>query len=295
MNKEPQLFWLASYPKSGNTWTRVFIANLLNENASPVDINDFNTGAIASGRAWVQEAFDFDIDELSHGEVERLRPYAYQWFSQQAEAYEYHKTHDACSYTDEANTQPMFPVEATAGALVIIRNPLDVAVSLAHHNHSTIDETIAKMNNPSSKLCGREDRLYNQLRQWLWTWSQFNHSWMQAPIPKLVVRYEDMKQNPFETFTKIATFLKLPNDADNVARAIEQCKIENLQQQEKQNPFKERSAKAKTFFRKGIVGDWQNKLSAEQVQSLVAAHQPLMEELGYLDHQPQKKTFDHEK
>lgn len=295
MNKEPKLFWLASYPKSGNTWTRAFIANLLNEDTDPVDINDFNTGAIASGRSWVQEAFDFDIDELSHDEVDRLRPYAYQWLSEQAEAYEYHKTHDAYSYLDEAKTQPMFPVEASAGALVIIRNPLDVTVSFAHHNHSSIDQAIAKMNKPSSTFCGREDRLHNQLRQWLWTWSQFNQSWMQAPIPKMVVRYEDMKQNPFETFTQIATFLKLPNDADNVTRAIEQCKIENLQQQEKQNPFKERPAKAKTFFRKGIVGDWQNKLSAEQVQAVIQAHRPLMEELGYLDRPSQEETFEHEK
>jgi len=283
MNKHPKLFWLASYPKSGNTWTRAFIANLLNEEADPVDINELNTGAIASGRSWVQEAFDFDIDELTHDEVDRLRPHAYQWLSEQAEDYQYHKTHDAFSYLDEDNTRPLFPPSATAGALIIIRNPLDVAVSFAHHNPSTIDEAIAKMNDPTSTFAGRNDRLHNQLRQWLWTWSQFNQSWMQAPIPKMVVRYEDMKQAPFDTFTKIATFLKLPNDSDNVARAIEQCQIENLQEQEKSKPFKERSAKAKSFFRKGVVGDWQNKLTEEQVKTVIDAHRPLMEELGYLD------------
>src|SRR6056300_989710 len=140
MTNSAKLFWLASYPKSGNTWTRAFIANLLNEDPDPVDINELNTGAIASGREWVQAAFDFDIDELTHDEVDQLRPHAYRWLSDRAANYEYHKTHDAFSYVDEEGRLPLFPPEATAGALVIVRNPLDVAVSFAHHNASTIDK-----------------------------------------------------------------------------------------------------------------------------------------------------------
>lgn len=283
MSSEPKLFWLASYPKSGNTWTRAFIANLLNEDPDPVDINELNTGAIASGREWVQAAFDFDIDELTHDEVDQLRPHAYRWLSDRAANYEYHKTHDAFSYVDEEGRLPLFPPEATAGALVIVRNPLDVAVSFAHHNASTIEKTIARLNNPKSTFCGGTDRLHNQLRQWLWTWSQFNESWMQAPVPKLVVRYEDMKRDSLNTFTKIASFLRLPADPSNVSRAIEECKIERLQEQERNAPFKERAAKAKSFFRKGVVGDWRNVLSQAQAGKIITEHKDLMQELGYLD------------
>lgn len=251
MKNKPQLFWLASYPKSGNTWTRAFIANLLNEEFDPVDINAFNTGAIASGRSWVQQAFDFDINELSHDEIDKLRPYAYQWLSDQAEAFEYHKTHDAYSFIDVDKTQPLFPIDATAGALVIVRNPLDVAISFAHHSHCSIDQSIENMCNSDFAFCGKSNRLYNQLRQWLWTWSSFNKSWMNAPINKCVVRYEDMKQSPLDTFTKIATFLNLSDNKKRVEAAVEKCKIENLQYQENKNTFQRALSKSQALFPQG--------------------------------------------
>ena len=283
MKNAPRLFWLASYPKSGNTWTRAFIANLLNEDQAPVDINTFNTGAIASGRGWVQQAFDFNINELSHDEIDQLRPLAYQWLSDQATEFEYHKTHDAYSYIDDNKTQPLFPIDATAGALVIVRNPLDVAISFAHHNHCSIDQSIENMCNPNFAFCGKANRLHNQLRQWLWTWSSFNKSWINAPIHKCMVRYEDMKQTPLETFTKVASFLNLPNNEEQIAAAIEKCKIENLQNQEKETPFIERSAKAASFFRKGIVGDWKSTLTKPQIDKIIESHHELMVELNYLD------------
>jgi hypothetical protein len=285
MNDKAKLFWLASYPKSGNTWTRAFIANLVNEESGPVDINEFNTGAIASSRSWIQTAFDFDIDELDHDETDALRPLAYNWLNEQADNFAYHKTHDAYSYLDKEKTQPLFPNSATAGALLIVRNPLDVVVSFAHHSSCSIEQTIKNMQQADFAFCAKEKKLHNQLRQWLWSWSAFNRSWMQAPVPKMVVRYEDMKTDPINTFTRIASFLHLPDDTASVADAVEKCRIENLQSQEKSSPFKERPAKAKSFFRKGIVGDWQNKLTEQQVKQVIDAHYELMLELNYINEQ----------
>ncbi|MEJ2083836.1 MAG: sulfotransferase, partial [Acidobacteriota bacterium] len=33
------IVWLASYPKSGNTWLRAFLMNFLDPGKRPVDIN----------------------------------------------------------------------------------------------------------------------------------------------------------------------------------------------------------------------------------------------------------------
>jgi len=68
------LYWLASYPKSGNTWVRAFIANLTHTGPGAVDINALDTGAIASSRHWIEATLGFDTTELSHGEIDRLRP-----------------------------------------------------------------------------------------------------------------------------------------------------------------------------------------------------------------------------
>jgi len=279
---QANIYWLASYPKSGNTWTRAFIANLLHEEPEPVDINEFHTGAIASGREWVEAALDFDINELSHDEIDLLRPAAYRWLSQKMKSPSYHKIHDA--YTYLPNGEALIPAEATKGALCIIRNPLDIVISFAHHNNCSIDKAIANMGASNFSFCSGQKRMHNQLRQWLLSWSEHVISWVDAPnLNTLVVRYEDMKHSPLPTFTQIATFLELPNDKDLVIKALEHCTIEKLKAQEAENSFKERSVKAESFFRKGQVGDWQNTLTDGQIINLSNDHQNVMQRFGYLD------------
>ncbi len=73
------IYWLASYPKSGNTWFRVFLRNLLEDGDKPADINEIHTGSIASGRGWLDEVLGFDTAELEPDEVDRLRPEVYRW------------------------------------------------------------------------------------------------------------------------------------------------------------------------------------------------------------------------
>jgi aryl sulfotransferase len=287
--KQGNIFWLASYPKSGNTWTRAFIANLLNENPEPVDINEFFTGAIASSREWVEYGLDFDIEELNHQEIDKLRPAAYRWLSQQLKEPGYHKIHDAYTLLDSA--EPLLPFDATRGALVIVRNPLDVAISFAHHSGRTIDQTIESMAKPDFAFAKSRKGLSQQLRQKLLSWSAHVASWVDAEgINKLVVRYEDMRLQPLNTFTNMATFLELPNDEASVASALASCDMERLQAQESEKSFKEKSSRAEKFFRKGIVGDWQNTLTDEQVQRVVDTQAEMMHRFGYLDDASQPVT-----
>ena len=276
-----KLFWIASYPKSGNTWTRAFIANLLNEDTDPVDINQLNTGAIASSRSWVETGLEFDIDELSHDEVDALRPNAYRWHSQNAAAFEYHKTHDAYSLNNRG--EALFPAEATAGVLLIIRNPLDVAVSFAHHLDVGFEKAIDNMCDPAFAFCKKGDKIHDQLRQIMFDWSTFYRSWLNSPLPTLVVRYEDMRQRPLETFVRIAEYLHLPFTEHEVQLALDNCALERLQEQEQAKTFRERSSKAERFFRKGMVGEGATTLSVSQVEMLCTHHQELMRQFAYLD------------
>lgn len=290
MTSRPNIYWLASYPKSGNTWTRAFIANLTHETAEAVDINALHTGAIASGREWVEAALDFDIDELSHDEIDALRPTAYRWLSERLDAPGHHKIHDA--YTFLPNGMPLIPVEATKGALCIVRNPLDVAISFANHNSSSIDQSIGHIADSTYSFCAKSGRLFNQLRQQLLSWSEHVTSWVGAPdIHKHLVRYEDMQQSPMETFTQIATFLELPNDKQAISTALAHCKMENLQAQEALSPFREKAANTDTFFRKGIVGDWQQTLTAAQINQVIDDHREVMARFGYLNEHGQPSTL----
>ena len=276
------IFWLASYPKSGNTWFRIVLANLMNTSTEPVDLNQLHTGAIASARGWIDEALGFDSANLSHDELDQLRPAAYQWHSEQSTSVGYHKIHDA--YTRVDSGMPLIPAEGCLGALYFIRNPLDVVISFANHSSCSIDQAIENMGNKKFAFCKGKHRQHNQLRQWLLSWSLHAQSWATAQdINVLMLRYEDMKQNPLATFTKAIEFLQLDSSQDDIKRALSNASIEKLQQQEAQSGFNEKPAKVGRFFRKGIVGDWQNTLTPAQINQIINDHGEMMQQHGYLD------------
>jgi len=144
MSKAAGIYWLASYPKSGNTWFRAFIANLQRGQDAEIDINALDTGEIASSRGWLDELLGFDSADLRAEEIERLRPEVYRWtVTKEAKDLSYHKIHDAYLRLD--NGEPLVSREATRGALYILRNPLDVAISASHHWGCSIDEAIHRM------------------------------------------------------------------------------------------------------------------------------------------------------
>jgi len=301
------IFWLASYPKSGNTWTRSFInasrkfqwlknnpgMTAVEDNDSDelpltedglVDINALNTGAIASARGWVEQILGFDTADLNADEIDLLRPDAYRWYAKQMPGFGYHKIHDA--YTYALDGTPLIPPDATLGALCIIRNPLDVAISFANHSSCPIDQSISMMGRGNYAFCPSKVNLPNQLRQWLLYWSDHVASWTEAKElenKRLVVRYEDMKQKQLATFVKIAKFLQLPFDKKTVRTILEHIKIERFQKQEAKDGFKEKAAKVKSFFRKGIVGDWRDTLTEKQINQIIDDHYEVMQKFGYLD------------
>lgn len=276
------IYWLASYPKSGNTWMRLFISNVRNDDDEPTDINDLRTGSIASARGWIESAVEFDIGALSHDELDRLRPSVYRWSAQQAETLEYHKVHDAYTYLPDG--EALIPADATRGALYLIRNPLDVAVSFAHHLNCSIDKAIESMSTRDYAFCSGQKGIGNQLRQWLLSWSDHVMSWLAADdILLRVVRYEDMVAYPLETFSSVAQFLELGVNQPEIETALNSCSIETLQAQEAENGFREKMCLSKSFFRRGKVGDWRNTLSEAQISRIISDHGNVMRRFGYLD------------
>ena len=120
----------------------------------------------------------------------------------------YHKIHDA--WIRLPGGEPLIPADVTRAVIYIIRNPLDVAVSFAHHLHTSIDKTIDIMNNPEYAFCDRRDRLANQLRQRLLTWSGHVKSWVdESGLRVWVMRYEDMSAQPESYIYKSYRFYRV--------------------------------------------------------------------------------------
>ena len=230
------IIWLASYPKSGNTWFRIFLANLRGEDESPVDINELYDIPIAGAREIFDELTGFEASDLLHDEVDRLRPLVYEQMVAGYEDTRFLKVHDAYTLVDDRT--PLFPSNVTQGAIYIVRNPLDVAVSFAHHTGGDYDSSISNMSNREFCFCGSSKKLFIQLRQKLLDWSGHVLSWTeQNSIPVCILRYEDMKREPPATFKKAVRFAGLPYGEDDILKALEYSSFEVLQHKEEKNGF----------------------------------------------------------
>jgi hypothetical protein len=270
------IVWLASYPKSGNTWLRVVLSNYWSEGGQSADINRLDS-PIASRRQMFDLAAGVEASDLTHEEIDSLRPQVYRQIAANNRRTLYFKIHDA--YTGE-----LIPADATRGAVYIIRNPLDVAVSYAHHSNAPVEKTIGWMRDEKYGTSGGRRRLFDQLRQRLRSWSGHVLSWVdQTAVPVHVMRYEDMHARPLETFGAALRFSGVDYDEERLRSSLDHSSFEKLRQIEQTAGFAERPAGVEAFFRKGQAGGWKEVLDQEQVERVVGDHAEAMRRFGYLD------------
>lgn len=271
--------WLASYPKSGNTWFRVFLTNYLNNSDEPASIDNLERTPIASARGCFDRSYSIDSADLYLDEIDAMRPDMYNEWKQNDEM-QFHKVHDAYTYIEDKS---LLGDPCDQAAVYLIRNPLDVAISFAHHNgHEDIDKTIKHMSQEDFTFCGTSKTMPNQLRQKLLSWSEHVKSWEKAPINKLFLRYEDMVANPMREFTKAIVFFGLPNDQERIARAIEFSSFGNLKKQEAKIGFAEKAPNAKSFFRNGKASDYLDRLSQDQISQIINDHNEVMKKYEFI-------------
>jgi aryl sulfotransferase len=272
------IWWLASYPKSGNTWLRTIIACLLS--GRPVDINAIAfVGMNADGRFPFDDALGIDSVGLSHEQETNLRPRAYEIWAAKADRPLYCKTHDAYHLTPAG--EPLFPTAATRGAVYVVRDPRAVVVSAVHFTAQSIKTTIDVMDNPAAMSSASTTRFSQHLRQRLLRWSDHVESWLSAPFPVHLLRYEDMLAHPCATVAALAGFLGLSSDPKAIALAVESTSFGSLQAQERAVGFIEKPRRAAAFFREGKADGWREVLTPEQIGRIVGSHGTMMRRLGY--------------
>jgi hypothetical protein len=275
------MVWLASYPKSGNTWFRVFLNNLFSDSSLPVSINDLSITTISSNRAIIDGYLGLHSSELAAEEIDLLRPQVYKRYSDELEGTAYIKTHEA--WTVNRRGDPMFPDEITKGVIYIIRNPLDVAISYSFHNNEPIDDTIAILNDDFAKLCEEEGKLFMQIRQLLRSWSSHVSSWLDdSKLPVHVLRYEDMLEDPLRSFRSAIEFLDLQFREEEIVNAIHNSSFDTLKDMEKRDGFKERGTYTEVFFREGRANAWETGLTLRQVKEIITHHGEIMKRFGYM-------------
>lgn len=279
------LVWVASYPRSGNTWTRILLANFLSRQREPVSINALNDalpGTIASSRNMFDRLVGLKSSDLAADEVDSLLPAAYQVQAERATRFGvriFHKVHDACR--DTSAGQPLFPADATAGAIYLVRNPLDIAVSWTFYTgRRDFDNAVKMLTRGHVAIGGSRDVL-----QHLLNWSSHVESWTSAPFPVLAVRYEDLLADAAGQLAAMGQFLGVEADADGdrVRQAVSFSEFKRLREDEAENGFADSARTCREFFRSGTAGQWRQHLTAKQVAEVVRANKHVMKEWGYWD------------
>jgi len=271
------IIWLASYPKSGNTWFRAFLTAL--QNGGEVDINELKISRIFSGKELAEWVCDTDSDEWTREETEARQRTAFRYLSDQSREKMFVKIHDA--YTYNASGEPRIPGDATHCAIYFVRNPLDVAVSLANHNHKPVEWVVDQhLNNPASAFSVKP--FFKQFYQPLLDWSGHAESWMRVScFPVHVLRYEDMLADTFRVFKEVISKVGLTYTDSEIQAAINASSFDTLRRQEEEKGFKEKMPESPRFFNAGIAGGWKQVLSAELADVIKKSHQGMMRQLGY--------------
>lgn len=276
------IVWLASYPKSGNTWLRHLLACYAEDDAVPIN-------ALADSGSWPHDAdpqlfahvADEPLDQLDAEALHGLRPAVHARIARSAPETVCVKTHNVAGFHDG---QPMFAPELTAGAVYLARDPRAVAVSWAHHGQVSLDDSIEAMNTPRRVLGSTLEGGGEAPLTLVSTWSTHVKSWQRFSrlIPTLVVRYEDLLNEPIASLRPVIRFLGHPVSSARLKRAVRHAAFDRVQHDEAARGFQE-APPGTTFFRQGKADGWKADMSRAQRRRIERAH-PLMQSLGYTHH-----------
>ena len=226
-----EIVWLASYPKSGNTWFRALLTNYLEDADEPATIDRLRGVPIAGARSWFDTWSGIEASALDDASIERLRPQVYRSAAAQAAETLYLKVHEMWYRTDCG--EPLFPSDATAAVIYLVRNPLDLVSSFANHGNTDNAAVTERLCRPGYERWQHARALGEQLPQRLGSWTEHVRSWTEeSGLPVCVVRYEDLLHTPEETFTRALRTCGLKADERRVAKAVAFSRFEQLRGQE---------------------------------------------------------------
>jgi hypothetical protein len=271
--------WLASYPKSGNTWLRAVVTAW--RSGGPVDLSHLD-GSIASSRWRFDEALGVPSSSMTPDEAELVRPRVDELLAATSERVPLlRKVHDG--YFLGPAGEPIISSAATRCALYVVRDPRDVAVSLAHHSQRSLDWARRRLADPRAAMNVDASGLAPLLRERLGSWSEHVRSWVdETPFEVEVLRYEDCATAPVATFARALRFAGLePIDEASVTRAVENASFDRLRAAEDRDGFVERPVTAPKFFRRGEAGGWRDELPPDLAAAIETDHGEVMARFGY--------------
>lgn len=270
------IVWLASYPKSGNTWIRIFLANYLLNPDEPLPINQVHrigTGDSVAGIYMRLNNGRYDpMDRMGHL---KLRQKVMRAIGNNGADLNLVKTHNM---NDSAFGHQLIDASLTRSAVYIVRNPLDVAISYARHYGQTPSQACRAISRTDNTTTADKANV----GQYLGRWTDHVRGWTKTKaFPVHILRYEDIEATPEQAFTGLLKFIGVPPDKERVAKAVRFSSFEEVSGQEQASGFIEQSQNNQKFFHSGTSQQWEGVLSEEDIAHVHEMNAPMMRKFGY--------------
>ena len=293
MENEKKIFWIASYPKSGNTLFRAILASLFLTNDGI-----FNFKLLKFIRYFETINRLKFLEEENFEDFKRLDDYkvlSKYWLEMQKqkrlklkESFSFLKTHSALLsvFGNDFTNQ-----SASRGLIYLIRDPRDVVLSWSKHRDKDIDNTIKFMSNKDAYVfyndLDKEEKIISKPKLLMSSWDKHVSSWQSLMVPNLIIRYEDLIEFKEDTIMEVINFFekeygfKFNNLKEKISNMIITTDFNFMKKQEINYGFDE--ARGHTnFFNIGKKEQWKNKLSKEQINKIEQMFEKEMKKFNYI-------------
>ena len=287
------IFWISSYPKSGNTLVRSIVTSLFFSKDGRFNLEQLKHTTQFEKRDRLNLIKKINKEDFAN--LDQLKILSKYWLTLQkkenmkiSQGFGLIKSHS--SYVAISNNW-FTNSNNTAGYIYIIRDPRDVAISWAKHANLTYDDSINFMLDFNSCIewaqTNSELPEHIKPRCFLSSWDEHVSSWTNNDllVPKLILKYEDLVYKKKDVLNDIVNFFEknfhinfnlTKNKTNNI---IETTAFQELKSQERKFGFTE--AQSGNFFRSGKKNQWKNVLNNEQINKLENKFRDFMNKFGY--------------
>tara|TARA_Y100000590_G_scaffold237044_1_gene266760 strand:- start:6255 stop:7091 length:837 start_codon:yes stop_codon:yes gene_type:complete len=277
------IIWIASYPKSGNTWVRSLLSAYLYSNDGFFNFKLLKHMEQFPGK----KHFEFFLKDFKDAKkVSEFWIAAQERINLSNENIFFKTHHSLCKidnniFTNKSNTK---------AAIYVVRDPRNVITSISHHYDMNMEEAFNFMTDKSMTLVNRKK--YSSVVKIIGNWSDNYNSWKNLNFaPLLIVKYEDLIKDTTQTLKSILNFLskfmEVKIDENKIINVINSCSFETLAKTEKEEGFAEavktiKDQKQLNFFYLGKKNDWKELLNPKIEKKIRESFLKEMKEIGYI-------------
>ena len=277
--------WIASYPKSGNTWLRALLTSYFYS-----EDGNFDFKLLPKIYQFPAKKFFTEYEK----KFNKITDTAEFWLDAQKKInlgrnFRIFKTHNAFL---DVNNFRFTDTNNTSGCIYVVRDPRNVITSIKNHYEHNYDEALSFMLNDKGLLHERENNQFVNF-QFLSSWSNHYKSWIDNKyFPIKIVKYEELENNTMQVLEDVITFINSIAKFNNVfnfekaSKCIKSTNFDILKKKEAElgfieAPFGQKTKKKITFFNLGKKNNWKKLISKEMLNKMNSIFREDLKRLGY--------------